>query len=234
VRVTRPHTPTEHGTHRGLKKCEAKAQLLASLMQLTGKRKHAYRLLMGVKCHAVQNSLPLAASMICSVDNVLQLQQRIVPQEKQHWPIVWGPGQPTGMPWRTYFFTFLSAVRQLLLRVPTPENRRAVCHPGLFLQLQPADSELVCSLMLGGSIGSSVASSSAADNDSSMASSCSDNSSEVELSVPMTDSDSCSDDKPAEQDACLEHCCDKIDIPSMHYKCNAEAGAAAAPLTQAY
>jgi hypothetical protein len=217
---------------RGLKKCEAKAQLLATLMQLTGKRKHAYKLLMGVKSHAVQNSLQLAASMVCSVDNVLQLQQRMVPQEKQHWPIVWGSGQPTGMPWRTYTFTFLSAVRQLLLRMPTPENRRGVCHPGLFLQLQPADSELVCSLMLGGSVGSSVASSTG-ENDSS--SSCSGSSSEADLTLLVTDSDSRSGDKAAVQDACLEQCYDKRNVgPSnVQYMCSREAGAAAVPLTQA-
>jgi hypothetical protein len=213
---------------RGIKKCEAKAQLLAALMQLTGKRKHAYKLLMGVKSHAVQNSLPLAASMICSVNNVLQLQQRVAPQEKQHWPIVWGSGQPTGMPWRTYTFTFLSAVRQLLLRMPTPENRSAVCHPGLFLQLQPANSELVCSLMLGGSVGSSVASSTG-ESDSS---SCSGSSSEADLTLLVTDSDSCSGDKPAVQDSCLEHCCGKVDISNVQYMCSAEASAAVVPVTQ--
>jgi hypothetical protein len=118
-------------------------------MQLTGRSKHAQKLLMGVKSHAVQNSLPLAASMVCCVDNVVQLQQSIVPSERELWPIVWASGQKTALPWRTYIFTFLSAVRQLLLRMRGPENTSAVSHPGVFALIAPCSSELMRSILVG-------------------------------------------------------------------------------------
>jgi hypothetical protein len=135
---------------QGHQRALAKARLLAALMRLAGESRGAYKLLMVVKAFGVQNSLPTAASMRCSVDNVVALRDRIAPEERQVWPVLWAPDGPTGMPWRTYCFIMQSAVRQLLFVQRTPENVHKICCPGSFELLAPASTaEQVGSLMEG-------------------------------------------------------------------------------------
>uniref|UniRef100_A0A383WJS7 Fatty acyl-CoA reductase n=1 Tax=Tetradesmus obliquus TaxID=3088 RepID=A0A383WJS7_TETOB len=150
VRYTRPHTPTPASLQQGHSKAAAKARLLAGLMRLAGESRQAYKLLMGVKAFGVQNSIPLAASLVCCVDNVVALRDSIAREERQLWPLLWAPGEPGGMPWRDYSFLMQSAVRQLLFGQRTPENVRRVCCAGSFEPLAAAiTAEQVAGLMQG-------------------------------------------------------------------------------------
>jgi hypothetical protein len=153
VRYTRPHTPTTAGLQRGNTKAAAKASFLAALMRLAGEKRQAYKLQMGVKAFGVQNSLPLAASLVCAIDNVIKLRDRITPEERALWPVLWAPCEPGGMPWRQYSFIMQSGVRQLLFGQRTPENVAKVCCPASF-ELLPAaiTPEQVASLMQGGAV----------------------------------------------------------------------------------
>jgi hypothetical protein len=135
---------------QGQKKAAAKAKLLASLMRLAGESRQAFKLMMGVKAFAVQNSLPMSASMVCAVDNVVALRDRIVPEERQLWPLLWAPGEPGAMTWRLYAFLFQSAVRQLLFGLRTPENTHNICGAISFEMVPAAIScEQVVDLMQG-------------------------------------------------------------------------------------
>lgn len=132
VRFTRPHTPTAASVQQGQQKTAAKASMVAGLMRLVGEPRQAYKLQMGVKAFGVQNSIPLAASLICSVDNVVALRDSIAPEERQLWPLLWAPGEPAGMPWRSYSFVMHSAVRQLLFGQRGAEQLHKMCCAGGF------------------------------------------------------------------------------------------------------
>ncbi|WIA32702.1 hypothetical protein OEZ86_005888 [Tetradesmus obliquus] len=132
VRFTRPHTPTAASVQQGQQKTAAKASMVAGLTRLVGEPRQAYKLQMGVKAFGVQNSIPLAASLICSVDNVVALRDSIAPQEQQLWPLLWAPGEPAGMPWHSYSFVMHSAVRQLLFGQRGAEQLHKMCCAGGF------------------------------------------------------------------------------------------------------
>jgi hypothetical protein len=80
------------------------------------------------------------------------LRDRIAPEERALWPLLWAPGEPGGMTWRSYAFLFQSAVRQLLFGLRTPENTSKVCGAVSFDMVPAAISiEQLAGLMQGSS-----------------------------------------------------------------------------------
>lgn len=87
VRVTRKHVPTEFTLQWGHMIAGLKVSLLSVILRLAGQSMHAQKLQMGLKAHMIQNSLPLAASMQCCVDNARALKARLPAAERSLWPV---------------------------------------------------------------------------------------------------------------------------------------------------
>eukprot|EP00775_Hariotina_reticulata_P012462 gene12462-12597_t len=136
VRVTRKHVPTLFSLAVGHWIAGLKVSLLAAILRLAGQLMHAQKLQMGLKAHMIQNSLPLAASIQCCVDNVRAMQSRMPEAERSLWPqlvghedsgqqVVW---EPSVMAWPDYDILLQPGVRRMLFRMTDTEKP---WHPGV-------------------------------------------------------------------------------------------------------